>query len=83
MKALAIAAALALAAVPTEAASNKQTSKRDRAQAPQPRIACTVVGCLPVPPGCYPASGLRSDGTPTGYDVMVCGGGAYTIYGYR
>ena len=81
MKALAIAAALALAVVSAEAASSRQKSKGY--QAPEPRIACTVVGCLPVPRGCYPAPGRTLDGTPSGYDVMVCGRGAYTMYGYR
>jgi hypothetical protein len=27
--------------------------------------------------------GYTSDGTPTGFDVAVCGGGAYTLYGNR
>ena len=45
----------------------------------QPRIACTDVGCLPVPPGCFPTGGKTLNGLPTGYDVMVCPGG--TRYG--
>jgi hypothetical protein len=45
------------------------------AQAYQPQIACTDVGCLPVPPGCYPTGGKTFGGSPTGFDVMVCPNG--------
>ena len=45
---------------------------RHRAPASQPQIACTDVGCLPVPRGCVPTGGKNFDGTPTGFDVMVC-----------
>jgi hypothetical protein len=38
----------------------------------QPQIACTDVGCLPVPRGCYPTGGKTFDGLPTGFDVTVC-----------
>lgn len=51
----------------------------DQAAASQPQIACTDVGCLPVPRGCFPTGGKTMDGTPTGFDVMVCPGG--TRYG--
>jgi hypothetical protein len=40
--------------------------------ASQPQIACTAVGCLPVPRGCSPTGGKTFDGLPTGFDVMVC-----------
>jgi hypothetical protein len=48
--------------------------------AAQPQIACTDVGCLPVPRGCSPAGGKNLNGTPTGFDVMVCPDG--TRYGH-
>jgi hypothetical protein len=59
-----------------------QAAPHQRAQAPayQPQIACTDVGCLPVPRGCYPTGGKTMGGTPTGFDVMVCPGG--TRYGH-
>ena len=38
----------------------------------QPQIACTDVGCLPVPRGCFPTGGKTFDGLPTGFDVTVC-----------
>ena len=51
------------------------------AYAYQPQIACTVAGCNPVPRGCHPEMGYTPDGTPTGFDVAVCGNTTY--YGYR
>ena len=36
------------------------------------QIACTDVGCLPVPGGCFPTGGKTFDGLPTGFDVTVC-----------
>jgi hypothetical protein len=47
----------------------------------QPQIACTVVGCQPVPRGCHPEIGYTPDGTPTGFDIMVCEN--QTLYGNR
>jgi len=80
------AAALAvIASAPAEAASKHQRAKHARsgysAYAAQPQIACTVVGCRPVPRGCHPEMGYTMDGTPTGFDVAVCDG--YTLYGNR
>ena len=74
---LLIFAALAIA-VPAEAATKK---KAKRVYAPQQQIACTEVGCLRVPRGCYPTGGKTWDGLPSGFDVMVCPGG--TMYGRR
>jgi hypothetical protein len=51
------------------------------AYASQPQIACSVVGCHPVPRGCHPEMGYSFDGTPTGLDVAVCGN--TTLYGDR
>ncbi len=73
-----IAAALAFAAIPAGAAPKHHRAKAARGAA-QPQIACTVVGCIPVPRGCHPEIGYTPDGTPTGYDVTVCPN--YTLYG--
>jgi hypothetical protein len=40
--------------------------------APQPQIACTVVGCNPVPPGCHPEPQRYFSGMTTGFDAVVC-----------
>ena len=73
------AVVLALALVPASAAAKKRHTKS--ATAAQPQIACTVVGCMPVPPGCRPEMGYTPGGTPTGFDVAVCPN--YTLYGFR
>jgi hypothetical protein len=82
MKVLMLVAALALLAVPAEAASKKKYRGYPAAHGRAgPQIACTAVGCLRVPRGCYPAPGRTFDGDPSGFDVMVCGRGSYSMYG--
>jgi hypothetical protein len=73
------AVVLALALIPASAATKHQ--KRHTNAAAQPQIACTVVGCMPVPRGCRPEMGYTPGGTPTGFDVAVCPN--YTLYGNR
>jgi hypothetical protein len=70
---------LALAFAPANAATKHKRNPQPDA-APQ-QIACTVVGCLPVPRGCHPEMGYTPWGTPTGFDVMACPN--YTLYGFR
>jgi hypothetical protein len=65
--AIAVASLLAASIV---SASAKQ--KRKRVHASQPQIACTVGGCVPVPPGCGQVPGKTFDGEPTAFDVIVC-----------
>ena len=74
------AVVLALTLMPASAAS-KQQKRQAKAAAAQPQIACTVVGCIPVPRGCHPEMGYTPGGTPTGFDVAVCPN--YTLYGYH
>ena len=76
------AVVLALALMPASAASkhHKRHTKAATA-AQQPQIACTVVGCIPVPRGCHPEMGYTPWGTPTGFDVAACPG--YTLCGNR
>lgn len=75
-----LVAALAVASVSADAAPRK---KKSRSYAPQAQIACTQYGCMQVPAGCYRESGRTWDGLPSGFDVITCGGGAYTLYGRR
>ena len=37
------------------------------------QIACTVVGCYPIPPNCHPETDYNWDGIPTGFDIVACG----------
>ena len=38
------------------------------------QIACTIVGCIRIPPECHPEMGYTEDGTPTGFEIVVCPG---------
>jgi hypothetical protein len=70
-----LVAPLALAvAAPTVAFA----AKKHRREAGQ--IACTIVGCIHIPPECHPEMGYTNDGTPTGFDIVVCPGAA-PLYG--
>lgn len=52
-------------------AAPKKKTRRARA-AYQPQIACTILGCQPVPRGCRPEPGRYWSGMTTGFDVIVC-----------
>ena len=69
----------ALALMPVSAAAKHK--RQTKTATAQQQIACTVVGCIPVPRGCHPEMGYTMGGTPTGFDVAVCPG--YTLYGNR
>ena len=36
------------------------------------QIACTVSGCVPIPAGCRRVPGRSPDGSPSGFDRIVC-----------
>ena len=88
LAALAVAAAVAFGAagpaVPAAAQSGdpalallakKKKPVRHRARAqPEQQIACTFLGCHPVPAGCHPQIGYDWRGNPTGFDVVACPG---------
>jgi hypothetical protein len=67
---LALVAALAIPALADAKPAHRH--KRQAVRPPQTPIACTVLGCRPVPPGCGLAAGRTFSGSPTGYDVVVC-----------
>ena len=71
---------LGLALMPASAGT-KHKRHNQAATATQQQIACTVIGCVPVPRGCHPEMGYTPWGTPTGFDVAACPG--YTLYGNR
>jgi hypothetical protein len=54
------------------------TQRRTKAQ-PHSQIACTVLGCSPVPVGCVPRPGRTWSGLPSGFDVIVCPPGARPV----
>jgi hypothetical protein len=52
--------------------AKKKKPRPPRQEAGQ--IACTIVGCIRIPPKCHPEMGYTSDGTPTGFEIVVCPG---------
>lgn len=56
------------------AAVTKHPAKKRIVRPPrsQGQIACTSLGCGRIPANCHPTPGMRWDGMPTGYDVIVC-----------
>jgi hypothetical protein len=76
MKSFVIAAGIVIAAIAAgpgaaKTARHYQHTHRALAQ-PQQHVACTVLGCMPVPTGCGQTIGRTPGGLPTGYDVIVC-----------
>jgi hypothetical protein len=55
-----MAAVLALALLPASAEPVHHKRHTKAATAEQPQIACTVVGCIPVPRGCHPEIDRKS-----------------------
>lgn len=73
---IAFCLALLLAAVTVaEAATSRRhrgSPRQHYAARTQPKIACTVLGCAPVPRGCTPTEGRTFTGMPTGHDIVIC-----------
>jgi hypothetical protein len=53
-------------------ATAKPAKPKRVAPEPQQQIACTVIGCVPVPRGCWQTPGRTRHGNPTGGDIIVC-----------
>jgi hypothetical protein len=60
-------------------AAHKPKHHRAAAAAPQQQIACTVIGCMPIPAACNPVAGKTLGGRPTGFDVIVCPPGVWPL----
>lgn len=43
----------------------------------QRQIACTVLGCQPIPAACYPKEEHSPTGIPTGFDQIICPPGVW------
>jgi hypothetical protein len=65
-------------AQPADAAHRAKFHRVAAAQGQQ-QIACTVLGCMPVPAACTPVAGKTPGGIPTGFDVIVCPPGAWPL----
>jgi hypothetical protein len=53
-------------------ADAKQKKRKAAPRQPPQQIACTVIGCVPVPRGCWQTPGRNWKGDPTGGDIIVC-----------
>jgi hypothetical protein len=53
------------------AVDHHHRAKHQAAQQQQ-QIACTVLGCITVPPQCGQTYGRTPGGIPTGYDIILC-----------
>lgn len=53
-------------------ADQNSSNKKKRTTEPGLQIACTRVGCNPIPRGCWIEKEFGFDGLPTGYDLVVC-----------
>ena len=53
-------------------ATQPPAPRKKRALEPGVQIACTRVGCNPIPKGCHIEKEFNWDGLPTGYDLVVC-----------
>jgi hypothetical protein len=74
--ALAVAGGVVLAQ-PADAAHRAKYHRVAAAQGQQ--IACTVLGCMPIPAACTPVAGKTPGGIPTGFDVIVCPPGIWPL----
>ncbi len=63
--------ALASTAMAAASQHRSHSSQHHTTPAP-PRIACTQLGCQPVPAGCMPVPQLTWDDLPTGFDAIDC-----------
>jgi hypothetical protein len=79
-------AALALLSVEPATAAHRVRHSRIAHQAhhapaavQQRQIACTVLGCQPIPAACTPVEGRTPGGIPTGFDVIICPPGTWPL----
>jgi hypothetical protein len=52
----------------TLSAATKKNPAASRQREPS-QVACTELGCHPIPPGCRSQMGYNWDGIPTGFDI--------------
>jgi len=52
--------------------AHRRRSTAQRPSVPQRQIACTYLGCNPVPSGCHPEPQRTFSGMTTGYDAVAC-----------
>jgi hypothetical protein len=78
----AMAADTSASARPDHAVTDFSSARRHKRRAPAEAvphyrhgsgtIACTRAGCNPVPPGCHAVRDRLVDGSPSGFQIIVC-----------
>ena len=58
-------------------AANARVRAHARRVASPQRVACTVLGCQPIPAACMPKEEHTFSGIPTGYDTIICPPGVW------
>jgi hypothetical protein len=74
-----VLAALVFATTISNLAAARPAHRHRQTVQPETHIACTVLGCIPVPPSCWQTEGQTRKGMPTGYDVIVCPPGVWPL----
>jgi hypothetical protein len=69
----------ALSAQPARHHHGRSSPHVQAAPSQPTHIACTVLGCMPVPAECGQTYGRTLRGIPTGYDVIVCPPGVWPL----
>jgi hypothetical protein len=69
---LALAVPAAAQAAPARHKHRTHAVHRSVAPRAQQQIACTAIGCVPVPRGCGQTPGHTWSGMPSGNDIIVC-----------
>jgi hypothetical protein len=70
-------------AVAAPGALHAKSYKHRRHQIPraaavqQRQVACTVLGCQPIPAACHPKEEHSPTGIPTGFDQIICPPGVW------
>ena len=83
--AIAFAAAVAVLSIPagadvTTKHRHHRTVAQPVAQSSDPRIACTAMGCWPIPSGCGKRPGIPGSVTAARFDEVVC---PFAVPGFR
>jgi hypothetical protein len=80
MKKWPIIAIVGLAAMFSGTANATVAHRRHTSRpAVQQHVACTILGCEPIPTACVPKEEHSFSGIPTGFDTIVCPPGVWPL----
>ena len=76
---LLVTAGLFVAGTVLDDTTHRVLHHRAPAAPAQQQIACTVLGCAPIPAQCTRVACKTPGGRPTGYDVIACPPGVWPL----